>query len=158
MSDESSHLLPLSKILVSIDGSENATRAAKAAISIAKQFQSELLILNVVAEMVPPVFSPIGVNVPAVDYSNYLELAENDAKKLVNDAVADAKNESVNARGIVLRTVTSVAETILEEASNEKINLLIVGTRGLGGFKKLLLGSVSNAIIAHAHCSVLVVR
>ena len=56
--------------------------------------------------------SDIGVNVPAVDYSNYLELAENDAKKLVNDAVADAKNESVNARGIVLRTVTSVAETI----------------------------------------------
>jgi len=150
--------MPLSKILVSIDGSENATRAMKAALSIAKQFQSELLILNVVAEMVPPVFSPIGVNVPAVDYSNYLELAENDAKKLVNDAEAVAKNESVNARGVVLRTVTSVAETILEEASNENVNLLVVGTRGLGGFKKLLLGSVSNAVISHAHCSVLIVR
>jgi len=158
MSTKSSHLMPLSKILVSIDGSENATRAMKAALSIAKQFQSELLILNVVAEMVPPVFSPIGVNVPAVDYSNYLELAENDAKKLVNDAEAVAKNESVNARGVVLRTVTSVAETILEEASNENVNLLVVGTRGLGGFKKLLLGSVSNAVISHAHCSVLIVR
>ena len=158
MSTKSSPLMPLSKILVSIDGSENATRAMKAALSIAKQFQSELLILNVVAEMVPPVFSPIGVNVPAVDYSNYLELAENDAKKLVNDAEAVAKNESINAKGVVLRTVTSVAETILEEASKENVNLLIVGTRGLGGFKKLLLGSVSNAVIAHAHCSVLVVR
>ena len=158
MSSESSQFLPLSKILVSIDGSENASRAMKAAVSIAKQFQSELLVLNVVAEMVPPVFSPIGVNVPAVDYSNYLERAENDAKKLVNDAVAAAKNESVNARGVVLRTVTSVAETILEEAAKENVNLLVVGTRGLGGFKKLLLGSVSNAIIAHAHCSVLVVR
>jgi nucleotide-binding universal stress UspA family protein len=151
-------LLPLSKILVSIDGSENASRAAKAAISIAKQFESELLILNVVAEMVPPVFSPIGVNVPTIDYSNYLERAENDAKKLVNDAVARAKDESVNARGVVLRTVTSVAETILEESSKENVNLLIVGTRGLGGFKKLLLGSISSAVVAHAHCAVLVIR
>jgi len=158
MSSKSPELLPLNKILVSIDGSENASRAAKAAISIAKQFESELLILNVVAEMVPPVFSPIGVNVPAIDYSNYLERAENDAKKLVNDAVAGAKNESVNARGIVLRTVTSVAETILDEASKENVNLLVVGTRGLGGFKKLLLGSVSNAVVAHAHCTVLIVR
>jgi nucleotide-binding universal stress UspA family protein len=158
MSSESLQLLTLKKILVSIDGSENATRAMKAAISIAKKFQSDLLILNVVAEMVPPVFSPIGVNVPAVDYSNYLERAENDAKKLVNDAVAGAKNESVNANGIVLRTVTSIAETILEEASKENVNLLVVGTRGLGGFKKLLLGSVSNAVVAHADCSVLVVR
>jgi nucleotide-binding universal stress UspA family protein len=158
MSNESSQLLPLNKILVSIDGSDNATRAMEAAIIIAKKFQSELIVLNVVAEMVPPVFSPIGVNVPAVDYSNYLERAESDAKKLVNDSVAGAKNESVNARGIVLRTVTSVAETILEGASKENVNLLIVGTRGLGGFKKLLLGSVSNAIVAHAHCSVLVVR
>jgi len=158
MSSKSPELLPLNKILVSIDGSENASRAAKAAISIAKQFESELLILNVVAEMVPPIFSPIGVNVPAIDYSNYLERAENDAKKLVNDAVAGAKNESVNARGIVLRTVTSVAETILDEASKENVNLLVVGTRGLGGFKKLLLGSVSNAVVAHAHCTVLIVR
>jgi nucleotide-binding universal stress UspA family protein len=157
MSSDTS-LFPLSKILVSIDGSENASRAAKAAINIAKQFHAELLFLNIVAEMVPPVFSPIGVNVPSLDYSNYLERAENDAKKLVNDTVAGAKNESVNARGIVLRTVTSVAETILEEASKENVNLLIVGTRGLGGFKKLLLGSVSNAIVAHAHCAVLVVR
>src|SRR5271169_4338443 len=120
MSNDSS-LLPLSKILVSIDGSENSSRAAKAAINFAKQFHSELLFLNVVAEMVPPVFSPIGVNVPALDYSNYLERAENDAKKLVNDVVASAKNEAVDARGIVLRTVTSVAETILEEASKENV-------------------------------------
>src|SRR5579862_294843 len=153
-----SQLLPLTKILVSIDGSDNSARAAAAAISIAKQFQSELLILSVVAENVPPVFSPIGVNVPAIDYSNYLERAENDAKKLVNDNVDTAKKESVNARGVVLRTVTSVPETILEEASKENVNLIVVGTRGLGGFKKLLLGSVSNAIISHAHCAVLVVR
>ncbi len=53
---------------------------------------------------------------------------------------------------------TSVVETIVNQAVKENADLIIVGTRGLGGFKKLILGSVSNGVVSHVHCPVLVIR
>lgn len=159
MSSESPvQLLPLDKILVATDGSANAQRAVEAAIRIAKNFKTQLTILTVAMELVPPVYSPIGVDVPTVDYSAYLERAEADAKKLADDAAKMAQQESVQVRVVVLRSVTSVAEAILEEASKEKVNLIVMGTRGLGGFRKLLMGSVSSAVVSHSPCSILIVR
>jgi len=54
--------------------------------------------------------------------------------------------------------VTSTVQGIVEFASNEKVDLIVIGTRGLSGFKRLLIGSVSSGVVAHAHCPVLVVR
>ncbi len=139
--------------------SENAERAVQVATAIAKQFGSELIILDVVAAVVPPVYSAKGVSIAAADYySNYFDEAEKRAEQVVNEAVDKAKNENVNARGIHLRTMSSIPESVLENASKEKVNLIVVGTRGLNGFEKLLLGSVSSAVVTHAHCTVLVVR
>jgi nucleotide-binding universal stress UspA family protein len=158
MSSHTISLLPLEKVLVSTDGSTNASRAVQAAIDIAKRSDAQLIILTVIMEVVPPVYSPIGVDVPTVDYSAYLNRVEADAKKLVDEAAKQAQDQSVKTSVSILRSVTSVAEAIIEEASKDKVQLIIVGTRGLGGFKKLLLGSVSSAVIEHAPCSVLVVR
>jgi len=156
---ESKPILPLHKVLVATDGSKNADRAVDVAAKMAKNFNAELIVVSVAMELVPPVYSPIGVDVPSVDYSSYLARAEADAKNVADAAAQRIKKEdSINARVVVLRSVTSVAEAILDEASKEAVNLIVVGTRGLGGFKKLLLGSVSNAVLAHASCSVLVVR
>ena len=149
---------PLKKILVSTDGSENAMRALDAAIQLAKAFSAELFVVSVAPEIVPSVYSPIGVATPALDYSQFLEAAEKDAKRIVDQAVQSAKQGSVNAKGEAFRTLTSVAETIIEAADKENADLIVVGTRGLGGFKKLLLGSVSSAVVSHANCAVLVVR
>ena len=52
----------------------------------------------------------------------------------------------------------SVVETILEQGDKSNVDLIVIGTRGLTGFKKLLVGSVSSGVISHAHCSVLIVR
>jgi len=158
MSSERIEMLPLKKVLVATDGSKNAERAVNVAVEISKNFSAELLVLNVVMEMVPPVYSPIGVDVPSVDYTAYLSRAEADGKKIAEGAAKVAENEGVNNRVVVLRSVTSVAEAILEEATKEKVNLIVIGTRGLGGFRKLLLGSVSSACVDHAPCSVLVIR
>jgi len=158
MSTEQAKLLPLKKVMVATDGSKNAERAIEAAARISKQFGSELIVLSVVMELVPPVYSPIGVDVPTVDYSAYLSQAEADAKKVADEAAKKIATITTNTRVVVLRSVTSVAEAILEEASQENVNLIVVGTRGLGGFKKLLLGSVSSAVVEHSPCSVLVVR
>lgn len=53
---------------------------------------------------------------------------------------------------------TSVVQAITEKALEKGVDLIVVGTRGLGVFKRLLLGSVSKGVVSHAHCSVLVVR
>jgi nucleotide-binding universal stress UspA family protein len=148
----------LKKVLVATDGSDNAKRAVEGAIQIAKRSDAQLIVLSVAMELVPPVYSPIGVDVPTVDYSAFLRRAEADAKSIADAAAKSAQEQSVNTRAVVLRSITSIAEAVIEEAKKENVNLIIVGTRGLGGFKRLLLGSVSSAIIEHAPCSVLVVR
>jgi nucleotide-binding universal stress UspA family protein len=157
-SRDSRTLFPLKKILVSTDGSENAKRAISAACSLAKQNGSELLVVHVVSEAIPAQYSPIGINTPAADYTDYFKTIEQEGMKLVNQVVQNAKRDGINARGEVLRTISSTVESIIEVSDKEHVDLIVVGTRGLGGFKKLLLGSVSSGVVSHASCSVLIVR
>ena len=145
-------------MLVSTDGSENANRAVKAAISIASQYRAELVIVHVVSEIVPYSYAPLGVPTPPTDYSQFFQSAETAGKKVVEAAVAEATAQSVRATGLIQTTASSIVETILDAAEKEKVGLIVVGTRGLGGFKKLVLGSVSSGVVSHARCSVLVVR
>ncbi len=148
----------LKKIIVSTDGSENAKRAFEAACLLAKQNGSELLVVHVVSEALPAQYAPIGINEPVADYTAYFNSVEQKGKELVNATVSEAQKAGVNATGEVLRTIASPVEAILEASDRYHANLIVVGTRGLGGFKKLFLGSVSNGIVSHATCSVLVVR
>jgi nucleotide-binding universal stress UspA family protein len=52
----------------------------------------------------------------------------------------------------------NVAETILQTAAEEHCDLIVLGSRGLSGFKRLMLGSISNAVAAKAHCPILVIK
>jgi len=54
--------------------------------------------------------------------------------------------------------VSSVVDAIVQFAEKEKVELIVVGTRGLSGLKKLILGSVSSGVVSQAPCSVLVVK
>jgi len=155
---EPKRLFPLKKILVSIDGSEYANRAIEAAIELTRENKAELIVANVLAMTVPRLYTPMAPYPSAADYTRFYKAAEADGNKIVDQAVNGARNQSINARGKVLTTMTSIAESILDFSEAENVDLIVVGTRGLGGFKKLLLGSVSSAIVAHAHCAVLVVR
>jgi nucleotide-binding universal stress UspA family protein len=148
----------MKKILVATDGSENAARAVEKAADLAKQYDSELIIMYAFAP-VPPAYFEKGFTFPADEYySKYSEQADKAAERLVREAVEMTKEAGVNARGEYMRTASSIAHAILELASGEEVDLIVVGRRGTGGFEKLLLGSVSNAVVAHAHCAVLVVR
>jgi nucleotide-binding universal stress UspA family protein len=138
----------LSKILVAVDGSENAKRALEAAVQLSRHYQCKLIILNAVL-----------IDQYGTQHSRY---TEEDAQRIVNKALSIAR-EGFADRGIlaseeVKRANSSIVETIIETASEEKADLIVLGTRGLGGFKKLLLGSVSSGVVTHAHCNVLVVR
>ena len=147
------------KILVSTDGSGNAKRAVAAAVDLAKHFDAELLIVTVLDMGVTRIYTPIAPFPTDSEYSQFFQTAKADGQKIVDEAIAVAKQDSLSrVNGKVLEAMDSVPEAILDTAEKENVDTIVVGTRGLGGFKKLILGSVSGAIVAHAHCAVLVVR
>ncbi len=69
-----------------------------------------------------------------------------------------AEWRSISVKADTPEATGSVVETIVNQAIKENADLIIVGTRGLGGFKRLLLGSVSNGVVSNAHCPVLIIR
>jgi nucleotide-binding universal stress UspA family protein len=154
--DESS-LLP-KKILVATDGSENSARASRMAVLTAKRNHATLIVMTAVT--ITPIvgFPSIGANTYPTGLQGYYQEVEKKAAGIVESVVDAAKKENVDAEGYVERSTSSVVESIIEKASKEKVDLIVIGTRGLGGFKKLVLGSVSSGVVTHARCNVLVVR
>ena len=153
------------KILVAVDGSESSQRAAQAALELAEKLKTELIVVHAI---VPPtsyyhstIASPVGMTLPAPsqhEIDAYYAYARKVALSVVGETESKAKKHGIAVKTEIPEAVSSVVETIINHATKENIDLIIVGTRGLGGFKKMLLGSVSSGIVSHAHCPVLVVR
>ncbi len=147
-----------SKILVPIDGSEHSFQAADYAINISVKNGSHLTLLSVVPSIIRYGDSSgiFGAVPPA-----YLKKYKNDAKKWFNHIITNAKKEGLQITKIktdVVTTPVSVVSTILEYAEKEDTDLIIIGTRGITGFKRMLVGSVASGIVTYAHCPVLVIR
>lgn len=148
------------RILVTVDGSENSERASRVAVDLAEKCKSELVVLHVIARpsyVNVPVFPSMG-QPPPTSYSEDYEYAKKVAKGYIDGIVSQARNQGVNVRWEICEAVPSTVKGITECAETEMADLVVVGTRGLEGFRKLLIGSVSSGVIAHAHCPVLVVR
>src|SRR6266478_7789452 len=153
------------KILVALDGSESSQRAAQAALELAEKLKSDLIVLHAIT---PPtsyylstIASPTGMSLPAPsqhEIDAYYAYARKVALGIVGETESKAKKQGIHVKTEIPEAVSSIVETIINNAAKENVDLIVVGTRGLGGFKKLLLGSVSSGIVSHANCPVLVVR
>ena len=141
------------KVLLATDGSENAFTASRMAIELANKTGSELHVVHVGAAL-PPIYGYMEAqHAELVDP----ERAEQRARRLLDEQVGRIETEG-----------SSVAEAHLELGeADEKVvalsaqlgaGLIVVGSRGLGGLRRALMGSVSESIVHHAHCPVLVVR
>lgn len=157
------HRRPLfSKILVAIDGSKPSIDAADSAISLAKSYDAKLMALYVIVPGAS--FAAYGSTldyeiVPTIDEisSRFGKRIKHQVQESVDKIQSKAKEKNIE---IVTRLAASsnVIGGIIAYAENESIDLIVVGTRGTTGFKRLLLGSVASGIIAYAHCPVLVVK
>jgi len=151
--------LRFQRILAAVDGSEGSAKASEVAADLAQKFDAQFFILNVFRgypeymTMFPSAPSPSGEVIQA-----YEEYARKAASEVVGRAVSVAEKRGVKAKPKTSETIGSVVQTITDYASAEKIDLIVMGTRGMGGFKKMLLGSVSSGVVTHAQCAVLVVR
>ena len=138
-----------------MDGSENSFRAARAAMTLCERLGAELSVI----QAVPKPQSSRGMSVrlgPLL--KDYYAASVREAEKNIQRVVTSAQKHGLKVTGKVLDYPSTTVEAILDYAAGAGVDLIVVGTRGLGGFTKLIMGSVSTAIVNHASCSVLVVR
>ena len=139
------------RILVATGGSPWSDAAVAYAIALATHMRAELCILTVLN--VSGVYAT-----PDVMTSSELlmESVEQQGQDLLEHATARATDAGVPH--VPILKWGNVTETVLQTAAEEQCDLIVLGSRGLSGFKRLMLGSISNAVTAKAQCPVLVIK
>jgi nucleotide-binding universal stress UspA family protein len=135
------------RIVVGIDGSPVAANALEFAIEEAQLRKAELHVTYAYTVMASPVTGSTG--------HDYYEQVESGAKEFLEKAKAAAP--STDGLSVEWLGVPGNPAEVLIEASKDA-TILVVGSRGVGGFLGLLMGSVSTQCVHHSHCPVLVVR
>ena len=148
---------PFSKILVPLDGSKNADRALDNALLIAEKFGSKIILMHVIGGFVPEfALSPEGFAIPNTTVLEVRESIKKNAKEMLKKRLEKVQKNNLKVSQVI--KVGDPGSEIINFAEKNKIDLILMGARGLGAFKKLLLGSVSNKVTSHSHCPVLVVK
>lgn len=138
------------KILLATDASQDAILAAKAAVDIANRTTSELYVVHV--EVVMPTYA-----YPSIAPESYSLLLEQEARDLLAKQVEQIQNQGGRVAGTYLRVGHPVDE-IVDLSEELGAGLVVIGSRGLGTIKRLVMGSISEGVVHHASCPVLVVR
>jgi nucleotide-binding universal stress UspA family protein len=152
----------VSKILVAIDGSQSSMDAADDAIEIANKNKSQLIVLYVIDFYKYPYLLSSTIFAPTFGTEKYKE-EKKDAEKWM-EIIKEKYKENTkdvdiqNLKTEIIEGIKPVAATIVEKAELENVDLIVIGSRGRTGFKKMLIGSVSLDVVKYAHCSVLVKR
>jgi nucleotide-binding universal stress UspA family protein len=144
--------LIVKKILVPIDFSEHSKNALQYAVSFAKKFQSELILIYVVEPTIYPADFSFGqVAVPSIE-KELRERGKVELNQLVETQIAGA----LPARAMV-RTGKPFLE-IIDTATEEEVDLIIIATHGHTGVEHILFGGTAEKVVRKAPCPVLIVR
>jgi nucleotide-binding universal stress UspA family protein len=133
-------------IVLATDGSKYSTVATDRAITFAQSYGGELKVLSV-------------VDVPAEFYAEAPQAVEDLVRK-AKEYVAGVKKRAASA-GVHAETFVGEAEAyqaVNKLAEEQKADMIVIGSHGRTGLRRLLMGSVAEAVIGHAHCPVLVVK
>jgi nucleotide-binding universal stress UspA family protein len=145
------------KILLAVDGSADSAAAVEEVARRPWPPQSEIKVITA-AEM--PLMVGMDPWVPSKEYFERVEKSVSEAAQAVIDAALEKlKNIDDKTLKISSETIPGLPrEAIVEESERWGADLIVMGSRGLGAFNRLLLGSVSSAVVHHAKCSVEIVR
>jgi len=144
-----------SKILVGLDGSNSSLRAVDSAVSISEKYDSEIILLTIIGASLKQATSTF---ITAPTYSTEELDTEKNANEKIHEMIKSKYKQVKSINSVIIEHSTAVDRTIINYADSEKVDLIIVGSKGRTGIKKLLLGSVASAVVAHAHCPVLVIK
>ncbi|MDD1775726.1 MAG: universal stress protein [Candidatus Methanomethylicus sp.] len=142
-------------ILVGVDGSTYSEEALETAIEMAKPFGSKLIIASVYST--PYYFGLIQKYDPVLppDIKENLDsMLSRYEVKAIEEGVKEVETKSFS----VISNLMSVGAVLVIEAEKIGCSMIVIGTRGVTGIKRTLLGSVADYVVRNAHCDVHVVR
>ena len=137
------------KILLSVDGSDHALRAARTAAELARTMKSKEFRIVVAFDNIPPYLGEPYLQAAIDSRKSEAEAILNTATREVGEVPCEIHTELIEG---------SPAEAIIDVATTRKSDIIVMGSRGLGRLAGLLLGSTSQKVVSHAPCPVLIVR
>jgi nucleotide-binding universal stress UspA family protein len=150
------------KILVSIDGSNESLDAVDYGINLAKLSNSLMIVMHVLPQEIRYAYDDIDAikpNISAIPIKGIVELSKQEVQaKWFNKILKNAKKSNVNILTDIIVATKSVSSKIVDYADKSNVDLIIVGTRGRSGLKRMLLGSVASEILRYADCPVLIIK
>jgi nucleotide-binding universal stress UspA family protein len=138
------------KILLATDGSEEADLALRMAVNLARSAGSELHVVHV--GEASPVYHP-----ERHGYHARQEIRREEARRLLDDQAEEIKAAGGTVAQAHLR-IGRPDEEIVALCEELGAGIIVVGSRGLGGVRRALMGSVADSVVRHAPCPVLVIR
>ncbi len=151
--------MAIRRVLVAVDGSKPAIDASVQAIDIAKRYDAELIVLYVISpdtryNYLEDVITP---RLPRA-MKDVMMIAMQKGAKHVDKVKQKALEKNVKVKTDVVVGISSVVKEIIEYAEKNKVDMIVMGSRGLSGIKKMLLGSVASGVLIYSHCPVLVTK
>ncbi len=142
----------MKKILVTTDGSKNATKALLKTKKLAESLDAKVTILNVMKDTVVNPYATL-------DYTTITQMNE-DLKKVGEKILDNALILFEDFKGQVDLKLErgDPADLIIKEATEGDYDMLVMGCRGLGTFSRAMLGSVSNKVLNHVKTDVLIIK
>ncbi len=144
------------RVLVPVDDSPASLRALELALKFSSTFNSALHLVHVVPDVPLPIGDPIGV------YTTYdhagLARALNEVGQDALENAAEVAEERHPTTSLLHADGKSISQVIINAATEQQADLIIMGTHGRGGFDRLLLGSVAEGVTHQANMPVLLLR
>jgi nucleotide-binding universal stress UspA family protein len=141
------------KVLVPVDGSKHSSEGIKVASHYAKTKDAHLTLITVI-----PSVADIDLELSASDRDRLLESMKSRGEELLAKAKEQMKSLGVSKVNTILATAPSPAMEIVSYAEKEKIDLIVIGSRGRGANAKFHIGSVAENVVRHSPSCVYVVR
>ena len=145
------------RILVPLDGSPLAERALGPAIALARAWDAELALLQVVRPVMLSADPAVALPLPSAFDEGLTTMRRTEAQDYIDDIVEELHEQGVRATGVAALG-WHAADSILEAARPERVAAIVIATHGRGGLRRLALGSVADKVIRGADVPVLVYR
>lgn len=142
------------RILVAVDGSSTSKLGLEEAVKLARQPQSRLLIVHVVDQLMPYT-DPVG----AAYFGDLVSLMRESGRAVIKEAEDWARQHGVEPETAMEEVVgAAAAEVIVKQATQWRADLIVLGTHGRRGVKRMVMGSDAEAVVRTTPVPVLLVR
>ena len=152
----------IQKILVALDGSEPSERALEYAVEFAERWSAELTLLAVIPRVMLPVFPDEGFGATPIaaakDFGQYQERMRTIYQNVLTEAETDLRRDHPEVKVVTRLEEGRPSSTIVSVAEEDDFDLIVMGSRGIGGITGWILGSTSRRVVDSCTKPILIVK